>query len=128
MNREIKFRAWYGGTMAYFTEMDLCNEYHSLSFGSKNIFDVEKLTSTYPKIEEVAIMQFTGLNDKKGKEIYESDIVKLEHWNPKIFQVGFNRGGFCFYQNEQDPYYNDCKYLEECEVIGNIHENPELLK
>jgi uncharacterized phage protein (TIGR01671 family) len=73
------------------------------------------------------IMQFTGLTDKNGKEIYEGDVVKLEQWNPKIWEVIFNRGGFCFRKDKDDRFYNDCKYLEDGEVIGNIYENPELM-
>lgn len=67
-----------------------------------------------------------NLPDRNGEEIYEGDVVKSEMWTPQVYQVGFNRGGFCFF-NEGATYAHDCKYLESFEVIGNIYENPELL-
>lgn len=74
------------------------------------------------------VMQFTGLKDKNGKEIYEGDIVRLEQWEPEIYEVVFNRGGFCFRHSDTDVFYHDAKYIEKGEVIGNIYENPELLQ
>jgi uncharacterized phage protein (TIGR01671 family) len=71
--------------------------------------------------------QYTGLK-AKGVEIYEADVVRSEKWNPTTYKVGFDRGGFCFF-NDGDEFYNDAKDLESFgfEVIGNIYENPELL-
>jgi uncharacterized phage protein (TIGR01671 family) len=77
--------------------------------------------------DHIVLMQFTGLLDKNGKEIYEGDVVKLDSWNPSVCEVVFNRGGFCFRFTKDDGYYPDGKYLEEGEVIGNIYQNPELL-
>lgn len=79
--------------------------------------------------------QFTGLHDKNGKEIYEGDIVQF---NQKFLientlRVGYedsHRGGFSLCTKE--GYYGmfGDAWLEPfyCEVIGNIHDNPELLK
>jgi uncharacterized phage protein (TIGR01671 family) len=109
MTRPIKFRAWDKKTqnMVYiFPNADAIN---SPIFGW---------------------MQFTGLLDKLGKEIYEGDIIKLEQWVPTTYEVLFDRGGFCFRVpgRKVNDFYNDCKYLEDSEVIGNIWENGELIK
>lgn len=76
------------------------------------------------------VMQYTGLKDKNGKEIYEGDIVKFGHWTTQVefFDKLFYDGG-CgvhsgFYFNEELGFHNN---LDESEVIGNIYENPELL-
>jgi hypothetical protein len=71
--------------------------------------------------------QFTGLK-ANGVEIYEADIVRSQKWDPATYKVGFDRGGFCFF-NDGDEFYNDAKDLESFgfEVIGNIYSNPELL-
>lgn len=118
--REIKFRAW--------------------NTDGKHMIDLLKITplALDPALEQsglflpfstsIFLMQFTSLTDKDGQEIYEGNIVESLDWNPSRYQVGFNRGAFCFF-NEGDVFYNDAKYLESgFAVIGNIYENPELLQ
>lgn len=79
------------------------------------------------------VMQFTGLLDKSGKEIYEGDIVNvLKHYEgdslyqDEICETKFSDGGFYFTKpGKLGSYFEPYK---ECEIIGNIYENPELLK
>lgn len=80
-------------------------------------------------------MQCTGLKDKNGKLIYEGDIVRFYFDNDEIIAViEWDNDESRFYLNTTD-YFKD-KYVtdfeivkqEEYEVIGNIYENPELLK
>lgn len=79
------------------------------------------------------LMQYTGLKDKNGKEIYEGDVVFIRSFSPEKNIVRFNRGGFCIEPVIDFPleanYWPDIKYAEDdnSEIIGNIYENPELL-
>lgn len=79
------------------------------------------------------VMQFTGLQDKNGKEIYERDILEALHpgylneSGKKI--VYWREEDACYYLKPVDASgFLPISFFEEVEVIGNIYENPELLK
>ena len=73
-------------------------------------------------------MQFTGLKDCNDKEIYESDVIKDKYGYVNI--VFFKNGSFVYKSitEKLDLYYNLNNINKECEIIGNIYENPKLLK
>lgn len=75
--------------------------------------------------KQFKIMQYTGLKDKNGVEIYEGDILKLKESKEK-YEVRYlgNRFVLCKYDN---IVFEDEAYFSEREVIGNIYENKELL-
>ena len=86
---------------------------------------------------DVELMQFTGLKDKNGRDIYEGDILNDGKGNPPVpyGKVVWNPSVGAFNVLENGMYYwlnhgNQIGplQLKETEVIGNIYENPELLK
>lgn len=75
-------------------------------------------------------MQYTGLKDKNGKEIYEGDFLHHEPLYPNIPIEVFWSNKFAGWRGKIQGLLviNIIKILAECEVIGNIYQNPELLK
>ena len=130
--REIKFRVWRNKTkeMIYENIDNILHHFSSEAEVSKSCTepnpDLEcneyKFADAFGYKDSV-IMQFTGLKDKNGKEIYEGDIIRLRGYgvndSRKIQDIIFHEGKF------QSHLEND---LIGCEVIGNIYENPELIK
>lgn len=125
MTREIKFRAKSLGGIW---------EYGDLHLRSKHPH-IHNLICAKIYIDSNTIGQYTGLHDKNGKEIYEGDIVRFNQKflieNTLIVCYEYSHiGGFSLCTKE--GYYSMFgeAWLEPfyCEVIGNIHDNPELLK
>lgn len=111
--REIKFRAWHTRGVS---KDEFAMTYWVLGSGLDN-------SVFFSNAKDV--MQFTGLKDKNGKEIYEGDILQTNEagWKAKVI---FNHGAFLLVDNRGG--FSTEPEWKECEVIGNIHENPELVQ
>lgn len=77
--------------------------------------------------DDVVPMQHTGLHDKNGKEIYEGDIVRIDGCSGLV-EVFFGGVSFRIKGNFEGSYILDPLRIDKYEVIGNIYENPGLLK
>lgn len=120
--KDLKFRAWLKNEKKiYYVE--------TLDFDTKEAYLC--LAGLY-EFNEIELMQYTGLKDKNGVEIYEGDIVEWCGNKMEIFwgtDIGFGYG-FCWRNVKGNSYYHESMtgFIDEYEVIGNIYENPELLK
>lgn len=114
--REIKFRGWTGKEMRY--------GWGCLTNESNKCFIVIDENDHYP--EPVTLMQFTGLHDKNGREIYEADIVSIETYGTNA-EVQFEDGVFSVSYGSALRLYANDPHGNRLSVIGNIYENSELL-
>lgn len=113
--REIKFRAWDEHKRKMIANPVVSDEGDGGETASVLLNTAINCLDPY-----YVLMQYTGLKDKNGKEIYEGDIVS----DTEIMdEVTFVDGMFWLNYSEEPLYH----YISVWEVIGNIHENPELL-
>jgi len=136
--REIKFRAWDKETqeMCQVTRLmwnqgRFTEPMHKLTHVSCNGVQMLYNANTYE------LMQFTGLLDKNGKEIYEEDIVTIKTWfrDNEVDKICITvmdgwQSVFEAARNTEDGFYCPMGSIaqNDREVIGNIYENPELLE
>lgn len=122
MTREIKFRAW--------------NKKYNIMISWEQMKIDNTVTICFGSIDSVRdLMQYTGLKDKNGTEIYEGDIMFYPENEENIMEmqnikkpVIFERGAFRIDVYEHFKKVLDDETASEGEVIGNIYQNKELLK
>ena len=122
----IRFRIWNKKTK------QLHYDLHILFRNSENIYILDDVgTNDYSyssniDSDDLIIQQSTGLTDRAGKEIYEGDIVQIGSKKYRPWRVQWDKHWCCF-QPLTDCVFDGCK-RKDFEIIGNIFENPELLK
>jgi uncharacterized phage protein (TIGR01671 family) len=124
--REIKFRMWD-------------KEANFMDYSPEGwTYEINEALSGGDTDDPPHFMQYTGLKDKNGKEIYEGDIIVVLNWREmKPVEVKFGIYAINSYdekdhgwhiQPKNAPYpYSLSGFLEKYEVIGNIYENPNLI-
>ncbi len=106
----------------------------NISFDSKFVDicqqgDTERYTEMSVEFDEITLMQSTGLFDRNGKEIFEGDIVKMSkdvYSEPTYYEVVRHRGGAYRLESKQHGCELWLRHTD-CEVVGNVYENKELL-
>lgn len=156
--REIRFRAWvkevhengefaYGGYMINPHELKslLLGGVTSLMTGPRGVGIEYYVTGSYPlpmfgslefmRSDEIEIMQYTGLKDRNGKEIYEGDILQSTLTHQQVGKVIFEDGIYSALWIKNNPFGDDSPYSSvlyrvrhNVEIIGNIYEHPHLLE
>ena len=149
MNNQLKFRVWlpslnkFGSDNSVF--MDCCGKLYgvtrpSLVDDSRSIVNIGQ----FKEFSGHTIQWYTGLNDKNNNPIFEGDIIKEHHFEDWGDKIGYEYIGIVVYKEYSDDIlYAGYKTIpaknqnikfrgnaiqSDCEVIGNIFENPELLK
>ena len=131
--RKIKFRAWskHDKQMMYRGVYDI--NWYATEYNDENGCHCLRPIKSDDR-HSLELMQYTGLKDKNGKEIYEKDIINDTKFDEKA-EILFKDGGFGFKLIPEKEHYDFIAFsghsylkqiLETFEIIGNIHENPEL--
>ena len=138
--REFKFRVWDLEKKFYLNQDDEFHFYEPVCGWQCPIPLCECLRDK----KRYVVQQYTGMTDSKGKHIYEGDIIKEHHFEDWGDKIGYEYIGIVVYKvcsdgilfaeyktipaKNQNTKFRGNAIQSDCEVIGNIFENPELLK
>ncbi len=131
--REIKFRAWWQPIKLEYRKGVVTNPPKMLQVGDDSGTKTGLDCCVYANQgQNVILIQYTGLKDRNGKEIYEGDILRVEYYRkPYLVEVAWCLDGYSLRNPKSKAWFISSKNLsmiEKSEIAGNIYENPELLK
>jgi len=140
--REIKFRAWDKKNKKMVSQTYIVSCQGNGAYTKVDIESNRANTVILQQEKNYVLMQFTGLKDKNGKEIYEGDIIEITNVVLKIpkehplREINFfklpviydeKNAKFCLLDHGEDlSWWIFRSGFEKCEIIGNIYENPKL--
>lgn len=132
MQDRFRFRAWNFKENKYYQQ----NEKGMFKLGGELpngtpvgvLCSVEDLTNNRNYDKNFVVEQCTGSKDKNGKLIYEGDIVETHDYTTEYSQIVFEKGCYVLKSKDVAMYEHLSNYEKECRIIGNIHENSELLE
>ncbi len=122
-----RYRAFYEGKMY---------EVKAVIWTSRGLYvTLDEGNKAGRRVRGAKLMQSTGLFDKNGKEIFEGDVVvvydELNEFESEVYEIVYSQDNLAwiFYDNESHDFYliSTCTW-DELEIIGNAHQNPELLE
>ena len=121
---ELKFKAFFkvDGQIYEVLSIDFLNK-------EVTLWDKETAVNFEASFDEIELIQYTGVNDKNGKEIYTGFFVR---WGLRVYEICFDCGFYMHDLSKINPEYPITKEFKEApdefEIVGNIYENPEILK
>ena len=129
-----RFRVWVNEIKAFLEPDDILSiDYENKEIVTQQVYFENGLPDDRDiycyKTDEIELMQTTGLKDKNGKEIFEGDIVKMSkdvYSEPTYYEVVRHYGGAYRLESKQHGCELWLRHTD-CEVVGNIYENKELL-
>ena len=132
--REIKFRVWDKNDKRIFIDPQMIDFYNKkigyMQYQTEYMPDTSySIPVGFEEFEYSELMEWTGLYDKNGEDIYEGDIL-FESFGEKYYKVVFENGSFrAEFEGDFEEYSFDLidVVAQGYEVVGNIYENPELI-